>query len=78
MQSKAVMSLALDLPSYDVQRICFYAEAVAKVFNASCALPVMQKELDRSKKAFLTGILTAISYELVRVGDCYGTVLRAA
>jgi hypothetical protein len=51
---------------------------VAKVFNASCALPVMQKELDRSKKAFLTGILTAISYELVRVGDCYGTVLRAA
>ena len=49
-------------------------ETVVKVFKARTALPVIQSKIDRSKKAFLAGIPSAISYDLVKVGECYGTV----
>ena len=49
-------------------------ETVVKVFNPNTSMQVIQQENERSKNAFLNGIPTAISYDLVKVGDCYGSV----
>ena len=49
-------------------------ETVVKVFNPNTSLQIIQQENERSKNAFLSGIPTAISYDMVKVGDCYGSV----
>ena len=49
-------------------------ETVVKVFNPNTSMQVIKQENERSKNAFLHGIPTAISYDLVKVGDCFGTV----
>lgn len=49
-------------------------ETIVKVFNQDNNLSVIERELAAAKQAFIAGIPTAISYDLVKVGDCYGTV----
>lgn len=50
-------------------------ETVIKVFNPNINFDLMIKqENDKARNAFISGIPTAIPYDIVRVGDCYGTV----
>lgn len=50
------------------------AETIAKLYSPFIGLAVVERERDISQKAFLMGIPTAISYDVVRCGDCYGVV----
>jgi len=49
-------------------------ETIVKVFNPGAGMEIIRQENERSKNAFLSGIPTAIAYDVVKVGDCYGTV----
>ena len=49
-------------------------ETVLKVFKPNTSLEIINQENERSRNAFVSGIPTAISYDIVKVGDCYGTV----
>lgn len=49
-------------------------ETIAKVYRDSEPLEKIRKEKELSKWAFVKGIPTAISYDIVRVGDRYGVV----
>ena len=49
-------------------------ETVLKVFKPGTSMQIIQQENERSKNAFLNGIPTAIAYDLVKVGDTYGSV----
>lgn len=50
------------------------AETIVKVYHNADALDEIQRERELSKKTFVLGINTAIPYDVVRVGDGYGTV----
>ena len=47
---------------------------VLKVFKPNTSLDIIRRENDLCKNAFVSGIPTAISYDVVQVGDCYGAV----
>ncbi len=47
-----------------------------KVYNLNVPLYKIEREMDLAKKAFLAGLPTAISYDLVRVGGAYGVVFE--
>ena len=49
-------------------------DTIVKVFNANIDYSMVQNEISRSKVAFMLGIPTAISYDVVKVGPCYGVV----
>ena len=49
-------------------------ETIVKVFTPNTGMEVIRNENERSKNAFLSGIPTAISYDIVKVGDSFGTV----
>lgn len=49
-------------------------ETVIKVFRPEAKMDIIKMENERSTNAFLNGIPTAISYDIVQVGDCYGMV----
>ncbi len=49
-------------------------ETILKVINETRSLEDIQKERAASQKAFLLGIPTAISYDVVKVGDQYGII----
>ena len=49
-------------------------EEIIKVFHPGVAMEELERELERSRKAFVRGIPTAISYDIVQVGECYGLV----
>lgn len=49
---------------------------VVKVFNNSDALEEIEHEREVAKLALILGIPTAISYDVVRVGDTYGSVFE--
>lgn len=51
-------------------------ETVVKVYANEESIPVIKREQARAKKAFIKGIPTAISYDIVRVGDAYGSVFE--
>ncbi len=51
-------------------------DTIVKVYNAPNAIEMIRNEQKRAKKAFLLGIPTAISYDVVRVGDQYGAVFE--
>jgi uncharacterized protein (TIGR02172 family) len=51
-------------------------ETVVKVFNPGVSAMMVNNENVKSKTAFLNGIPTAISYDTVKVGDCFGTVFE--
>ena len=49
-------------------------ETILKVINETIPLEDIQKERDTSQKAFLSGIPTAISYDVVKAGNQYGII----
>ena len=49
---------------------------VVKVYNNADALEEIQHEREVAKLALILGIPTAISYDVVRVGDSYGSVFE--
>lgn len=50
------------------------ADTIVKVFRPGIDFGMVQNEIAKSKVAFLHGIPTAISYDVVKVGECYGVV----
>lgn len=51
-------------------------DTIVKVFKAPDALPMIENEQKRARQAFMRGVPTAIPYDIVRVGDCYGSVFE--
>ena len=51
-------------------------DTIVKVYDAPDSLPMIENEQKRSKQALLKGIPTAISYDVVQVGDKYGSVFE--
>ena len=52
------------------------AETIVKVYFNPDALPEIQRERELARKALVLGINTAIPYDIVRVGESYGTVME--
>ncbi len=52
------------------------AETIVKVYFNPDALPEIQRERELARKALVLGINTAIPYDVVRVGESYGTVME--
>ena len=51
-------------------------DTIVKVFNEGVYMNMVENENAKSKAAFLAGIPTAIAYDTVKVGNCYGTVFE--
>ncbi len=51
-------------------------ETVVKVYSKRITLERIYRETASAKKSFVAGIPTAIPYDVVKVGDCYGTVFE--
>ena len=51
-------------------------ETIVKVYSAPDSLPMIKNEQRLAKRAFVKGVPTAISYDIVRVGDSYGSVFE--
>ena len=49
-------------------------ETIIKVFREGTTPEEVKKEIFVSKEAFILGMPTAISFDIVRVGNCYGLV----
>lgn len=52
------------------------ADTIVKVYEIPDCLPMIENEQKRAKQAFIRGIPTAISYDVVKVGDRYGSVFE--
>lgn len=52
------------------------SETIVKLYTAGVPLTKIKQELDLAKKAFVAGIPTAISYDLVKNGESYGVVFE--
>lgn len=55
---------------------CIDHDNVVKVYNNADALADIQHEREVAKLALILGIPTAISYDVVKVGDSYGSVFE--
>ena len=51
-------------------------ETIIKVYKNPDSLPDIKNERELARKAFVLGIPTAISYDVVKVGDSYGSVFE--
>ena len=51
-------------------------DTIVKVFRASYPLDMIRDEQRRARKAFMKGVPTAIPFDVVRVGDSYGSVFE--
>lgn len=51
-------------------------DTVVKVYKNAGMLPMIRNEQKRARQAFLKGIPTAIPFDIVRVGEKYGTVFE--
>ena len=51
-------------------------DTIIKVYKNPDSLPDIKKERELARKAFVLGIPTAISYDVVKVGDSYGSVFE--
>ena len=51
-------------------------DTIVKVYDIPDSLPMIENEQRRAKQAFLKGIPTAISYDVVKVGEKYGSVFE--
>ena len=51
-------------------------DTIVKVYMNPDSLPDIHKERELARKAFVLGIPTAISYDVVKVGDGYGSVFE--
>lgn len=52
------------------------ADTIVKVYYNADALPDIHRERELARKAFVLGIPTAIPYDVVKVGDTYGSVFE--
>ena len=52
------------------------SDTIVKVYKNPNSFEEIIKEKENAKKAFILGIPTAISYDIVRVGDLYGSVFE--
>ena len=50
------------------------AETIVKVYYPTEDLDVIRNEQRLARQAFVKGVPTAISYDIVKVGDCFGAV----
>jgi len=51
-------------------------DTIVKVYLNSDSLPDIQRERDLARKAFVLGVPTAISYDVVKVNEGYGSVFE--
>ena len=51
-------------------------ETIVKVYNTPDCIPIIKNEQRLAKRAFVKGVPTAISYDIVKVGDSYGSVFE--
>ena len=51
-------------------------DTVVKVYHSADCLPDVQRERELARKALVLGIPTAIPYDVVRVGESYGSVFE--
>ena len=51
-------------------------DTIVKVYNSPDAISMIENEQRMAKLAFLKGIPTAISYDIVKVGESYGSVFE--
>lgn len=49
-------------------------DTIVKVFRSNIDYSMVCNEIAKAKAAFMIGLPTAISYDVVKVGDCYGVV----
>ena len=49
-------------------------DTIVKVFHPGIGIDRIEEERESAKTAFLGGIPTAITFDIVKVGECYGTV----
>ncbi len=52
------------------------ADTIVKVYNIDNCLPMIENEQIRARQAFLKGIPTAIPFDIVKIGDKYGSVFE--
>ena len=52
------------------------AETIIKLYFNPDALPEIQRERELARRALVLGINTAIPYDVVRIGESYGTVME--
>lgn len=51
-------------------------DTIVKLYGENEPFDEIEREVSYSKKAFVYGIPTAISYDIVKCGDCYGVVFE--
>lgn len=51
-------------------------DTIVKLYNEKEPLDEIEREISYSKKAFVFGIPTAISFDIVKCGNCYGVVFE--
>ena len=51
-------------------------ETIVKVYKKPDCLDMVKREKELSRKAFVKGIPTAIPYDIVKVGDSYGSIFE--
>lgn len=51
-------------------------DTIVKLYNENEPLDEIEREISYSKKAFVFGIPTAISFDIVKCGNCYGVVFE--
>ena len=49
-------------------------DTIIKVFRPDAGLSIVERERERARAALLKGLPTAIAYDVVKAGDCYGIV----
>ena len=52
------------------------ADTIVKVYASPDSIPLIENERKMARLAFIKGIPTAISYDIVKVGDSYGSVFE--
>ena len=52
------------------------AESIVKVYKGKDSIPMIENEKRMAQKAFLNGIPTAIAFDIVKVGEDYGSVFE--
>ena len=51
-------------------------DTIIKVYESKDSLPLIEREHELAKQAFIKGIPTAISFDIVEVGEGYGSVFE--
>lgn len=51
-------------------------ETIVKVYRKGSSIDSVKREIELARKAFVMGIPTAIPYDIVKVGDLYGSVFE--